>query len=114
MDVREAARFFRAFGDGTRLRILALLLDRRLAVSELVRALGRPQPNISRHLGCLHARGLVESEAVDNSVVYRLAAPAHALQQGAVSLLGAHLKDIEEIPGDRARLHSRSKSRGAR
>ena len=48
-----------AAGEPTRLRLLALLTDAELTVSELVVILGQSQPRISRHLKLLVESGLV-------------------------------------------------------
>jgi len=114
LTAKDAARFLRGFGDATRLRILGLLTVRGLSVSELVGILERPQPNITRHLRYLEARGLVQGEAVGNSVVYRLAPPANPLQRDAVSLVHRHLDDIDESRGDRARLKQETRGRRAK
>jgi ubiquinone/menaquinone biosynthesis C-methylase UbiE len=50
----------KAAGDGTRLRILCLLDDAELTVSELIEILRQSQPRISRHLKLLVEAGLVE------------------------------------------------------
>ncbi|MCW6510506.1 metalloregulator ArsR/SmtB family transcription factor [Lichenifustis flavocetrariae] len=49
-----------AAGEETRLRLLALLLEAELTVSELVAILGQSQPRVSRHLKLLTEAGLVE------------------------------------------------------
>ena len=49
-----------AAGESTRLRLLALLVEAELTVSELVMILGQSQPRISRHLKLLVEAGLVE------------------------------------------------------
>ena len=51
---------FRAVGEETRLRIMALLLRGELTVSELTQILGQSQPRVSRHLKILADAGLVE------------------------------------------------------
>src|SRR5260370_8366200 len=52
-DRSAAARFFRVLGDPTRLHILELLEQRELTVSELVVAVGQPQPRLTTHLASL-------------------------------------------------------------
>ena len=47
-------------GEETRLRLLALLTEAELTVSELVTILGQSQPRISRHLKLLTEAGLIE------------------------------------------------------
>lgn len=70
------ARFFRALGDPTRVRLLRLLLDApdgERSVSELVAAIGAPQSRISTHLGCLRWCGLVQTRREGKQVYYRVA-----------------------------------------
>ncbi len=68
------AKYFRALGDPTRLRILAALLETggELSVGELVERLDLPQPKVSKHLGCLRWCGFVEDRREHRTVYYRL------------------------------------------
>jgi ArsR family transcriptional regulator, cadmium/lead-responsive transcriptional repressor len=72
-DRSTAARFFRVLGDPTRLHILELLGERELTVSELVQAVGQPQPRVSTHLACLRHCGFVNTERRGKEIVYSLA-----------------------------------------
>jgi ArsR family transcriptional regulator len=72
IEVRAVSRFFRALGDETRLRIVALLSHGELCVCHLQAALGLSQPNISRQLGILRGAGIVEDRRKGNWVYYRL------------------------------------------
>jgi len=72
-DRSSAARFFRVLGDPTRLHILELLDGRDLTVSELVAAVGQPQPRVSTHLACLRQCGFVTTERRGKEIVYSLA-----------------------------------------
>jgi DNA-binding transcriptional ArsR family regulator len=56
----EIAETLRALGDQTRLRILRLLMEESLNVSELTSILGLAQPTVSKHLRELKKSGLVE------------------------------------------------------
>lgn len=67
------AKYFRAFGDPIRLRILELLEDGEASVGQLVAALDLPQPNVSNHLACLRWCGFVESRREHRTVRYRVA-----------------------------------------
>ncbi len=62
----------RASGEPTRLRILSLLAQGELSVSELIRILGQSQPRVSRHLKLLCDAGLVMRLPEGTSVFYRL------------------------------------------
>src|SRR5258705_2059873 len=63
----------RAAGDGTRLRLLLLLILAELTVSELTQILGQSQPRVSRHLKLLCDAGLLERFKEGAWVFYRAA-----------------------------------------
>jgi DNA-binding transcriptional ArsR family regulator len=67
------AKYFRAFGDPTRLRLLELIGDGERSVGELVSALGVPQPKVSNHLACLRWCGFVTTRREHRTIHYRLA-----------------------------------------
>jgi ArsR family transcriptional regulator len=73
LDVRSFSRLFKALGDETRLRIVALLSHGELCVCHLEEALRLSQPNVSRHLGVLRAAGVVEHRREGSWVYYGLA-----------------------------------------
>ncbi|MBN1661357.1 MAG: winged helix-turn-helix transcriptional regulator [Anaerolineae bacterium] len=64
--MRELARFFKAFGDETRLRLISLLAQqepgRALCVGRLARELGVTDSAVSQHLRVLKELGLVQVE----------------------------------------------------
>ncbi|HEY6178393.1 MAG TPA: metalloregulator ArsR/SmtB family transcription factor, partial [Kofleriaceae bacterium] len=60
LDVRPLTRLFRALGDETRLRIVALLSHGELCVCHLESALDLNQSTASRHLGILRAAEIVD------------------------------------------------------
>jgi ArsR family transcriptional regulator, arsenate/arsenite/antimonite-responsive transcriptional repressor len=70
--VRAVSRLFKALGDETRLRIVALLSHGELCVCHLEQALGLSQPNVSRHLAVLRGAGVVDDRRDGNWVYYRL------------------------------------------
>lgn len=73
--LEAAARYFRALGDPTRLRILGLLLDGERSVSELARQIGASASRVSNHLACLRWCRFVESRRQGRRVIYRLVDP---------------------------------------
>ncbi|MDE3229155.1 MAG: winged helix-turn-helix transcriptional regulator [Chloroflexota bacterium] len=88
-----SARFFRALGDPTRLRVLQLLLDApagEVSVSELVEALDAPQSRVSTHLGCLRWCGLVRARREGKQVYYRVNDPR---VREILTLGGAMIRD---------------------
>lgn len=73
VDVDVIAKYFRGFGDPTRLRILEALAQGERSVSELVEAVREPQPKVSNHLACLRWCGFVESRREHRTIHYRIA-----------------------------------------
>jgi DNA-binding transcriptional ArsR family regulator len=67
------AKYFRGFGDATRMRILEALGTGERSVGELVELLGVPQPKVSNHLACLRWCGFVEGRREHRTVYYRVA-----------------------------------------
>src|SRR5438552_6514453 len=63
----------KAAGEGTRLRILALLAEAELTVSDLTAILRQSQPRISRHLRLLAGAGLVDRFREGAWAFFRLA-----------------------------------------
>lgn len=56
------ATFFQAMSDPTRVRILDLLAERPMTVTDLVTGLGVAQGRVSSHLSCLRWCGFVRAE----------------------------------------------------
>jgi ArsR family transcriptional regulator, arsenate/arsenite/antimonite-responsive transcriptional repressor len=68
----DLVQIYQCFCDRTRLRILNLLTNSPLCVCHFQTILGEPQVKISKHLGYLRERGLVEVERDQNWMVYSL------------------------------------------
>jgi ArsR family transcriptional regulator len=60
-------------GDESRIRLCALLRDRELCVTDLVRVTGIPQPRVSTHLGRLRDAGFVYDRRKGTQSFYALA-----------------------------------------
>ena len=67
------AKYFRALGDPTRLRLIASLEGEEASVGQLVEQLGLPQPQVSKHLACLRWCGFVQTRREHRTVYYRVA-----------------------------------------
>jgi SAM-dependent methyltransferase len=72
MDMNAASDLLRLLGDETRLRLLRLLAQESLNVSELTAILGVAQSGVSRHLGLLKDAGLVKEQRTGTFSWYRL------------------------------------------
>ncbi len=107
MRAQDAAAFMRAFGNGTRLRIIALLAKRDFGVAELARLIGCPAKRISRHLQYLQARGVVDPERDAKAVIYGLASPQNDLHRSVLDDVIAAAPEIEEVRQDASWLSKR-------
>ena len=64
--------FLRAMSDETRQRILSLVLEGEMSVTEIQEQLPVTQPTISHHLAILHRANLVSRRRVGKQVFYRI------------------------------------------
>lgn len=70
--VLELADFFKVFGDGTRIRILQILLEGERNVGELAEALEMSQSAVSHQLRVLRQNDLVKYRKEGKTVFYSL------------------------------------------
>jgi ArsR family transcriptional regulator len=104
LDIRPLTQVFRALGDETRLRIVALLVHGDLCVCHLEKALGLSQPNASRQLGILKNAGVVDSRREGTWVYYGLNKHQHALVASQLRALVRAFGNEEALAADHARL----------
>src|SRR3990170_4426743 len=76
----------KAAAEDTRLRLLALLAEAELTVSDLTEILGQSQPRISRHLKLLAEAGLVERFREASWAFYRRTAEGPGAELGQTIL----------------------------
>ncbi|HEX8076639.1 MAG TPA: metalloregulator ArsR/SmtB family transcription factor [Chthoniobacterales bacterium] len=72
LSAMELVQIYQCFCDRTRLRILHLLAQSPLCVCHFQTILGETQVKVSKHLGYLRERGLVDVERDQNWMVYSL------------------------------------------
>jgi ArsR family transcriptional regulator, arsenate/arsenite/antimonite-responsive transcriptional repressor len=104
LDVRPLTRLFRALGDETRLRIVALLSHGELCVCHLEAALDLNQSTASRHLGILRAAGVVDCRREGTWVYYRITDQEHATVAKALDVLTTAFGTERALRSDHARL----------
>ena len=101
----EEVRLLKALAEPTRLRLVVLLaLNGETCVCKLAEALGAPQFRISRHLGIMRDRGIVETRREGAWMHYRLAAPRSKLEDCLQECFRDCLSDHETIKTDLDRL----------
>lgn len=102
-----------AAGEITRLRLLTLVTEAELTVSELVTILGQSQPRISRHLRLLVEAGMVERHREGAWAFF------HVAQSGAAAQIARNIVQRIDptdpvIEADRTRLEEVRRQRAAR
>jgi len=95
---------FRALGDETRVRIVALLAHGELCVCHLEKALDLSQPNASRQLGILKNAGIVDSRRDGTWVYYRLCEQTHEMVEIQLAALVKSFGAERTLRSDHARL----------
>lgn len=103
-DLEMAAKLFRGFGDPLRLAILDELSRGEQRVTDLVSAVGSSQGNVSGHLACLKACGLVADRPEARQVFYRIASDeVVAVLRAAEALLASNGHQVALCPNYGAR-----------
>lgn len=96
----ELTEAFRVLGDPTRLRILKLVGEARLNVSEVVSVIGVAQSSVSHHLTKLKGLDLIREERQGGYTYYSLALDERAPLWPLIKLA----REAPDAHGDRARL----------
>ncbi|NVB84074.1 MAG: winged helix-turn-helix transcriptional regulator [Kofleriaceae bacterium] len=102
--VRSLTKLFRALGDETRLRIVALLSHGELCVCHIEKALELSQPNVSRQLGILRAAGVVDARRDGSWMYYSLAPQDHDSVKAMLDTLVERFGAERAIRTDHAKL----------
>ena len=90
--------------DVTRLRLLNLLQQGPLCVCHFQAVLKEPQAKISKHLGYLKTRGLVEAKREGNWMIYQLPAQASPELKANLACLQDCVREQAVFKADLARL----------
>jgi ArsR family transcriptional regulator len=104
LDIEDLTAVYKLLGDETRLRVLALLRDRELAVGEIQKILGLGQSTLSSQLAQLKDHGLAASRKEGQKVYYRIPgekdSPRLALLRGALEQVATarwHARDHRHL-----------------
>lgn len=102
---------FRALSNPTRIRLVHLLHNRELCVSELAHALEVAQPTISQQLTHLKQIGFIAARKKGSWTYYTLAKPHNAFQVRLLEALELCFAMHHEFRSDVARLKCAAESR---
>lgn len=72
MEIEQLSNFFKIFSDSTRLKIIVLLLNNELSVSEITNQLNLSQSTVSHQLAILRANAVVKVRCEKTTKYYSL------------------------------------------
>jgi len=72
MNEKRFSKYFKAFGDPSRLKIVTLLASKEMSVNDIAEAIGLSQPTVSRHLAILRDADVVIDRREGQNVFYSL------------------------------------------
>jgi ArsR family transcriptional regulator, arsenate/arsenite/antimonite-responsive transcriptional repressor len=104
----EMETLFKALADGTRLRILGLLLAGEVCVCDIQDSLKSPQSKVSRHLAYLRRARLVETRREGLWIHYRLGTLPDPVLAAIVDAVRHALTHTDVVRRDGARLQKRT------
>lgn len=106
--LQQLERLFQALGDGTRLRILRLLMAGEVCVCDIHDTLKIPQAKASRHLAYLRRAGLVTTRREGLWIHYSLAKPVDPIIATIADAATHVLGHVEMLRKDAQRLEKRT------
>ncbi len=71
----RAARFLKSLAHRDRLKILCILVDQELSVSEIEESVGLRQSTVSQHLARMKEEGLLSAQRNGRQILYSIADP---------------------------------------
>jgi len=103
--MKSTAQTFKALGDETRLRIMALLVGgHELCVCDIMAALDMPQSTVSRHLSYLRNAGLVDDRRQGVWMYYKINKERLRHAGTIFDLLATMLFELDQIAVDQRKL----------
>lgn len=97
---------FKALSEESRLRILALLLEKELCVCEIEFYLNMTQSNVSRHLTVLKKSGILDSYKKAQWAYYRISDTFKIDQRYLWEYLQIKLKELKTYEIDRKKMEN--------
>lgn len=104
LEAAPVANLFKALGDETRVRLIALLCHGELCVCHLITALDLPQSTVSRQLGILRNAGIVATRREGTWIYYRLSKLDNSLCQAQIRTLSRSFGQSVDLKADVERL----------
>ncbi len=111
MKIKKARQILKSLADDTRLRIMNILKNGELTVSDICEVLQKEQSNISKHLTRLRLTGLVIDRRSGNNVYYFLNKSKDKEHMHLLSVITKGLSDIEIFSKDKEALSKLEKQK---
>jgi ArsR family transcriptional regulator len=103
--MKSTAQIFKALGDETRLRIMALLVNNQeLCVCDIMAALDLPQSTVSRHLSYLRNTGLIDDRRQGIWMYYQVNRERLKFAASIFDLLAKMLIQLDQTALDKRNL----------
>ncbi|MDH3390765.1 MAG: metalloregulator ArsR/SmtB family transcription factor [Desulfobulbaceae bacterium] len=110
--IKDVAQVFKALGDETRLRIMALLVDgNELCVCDIMAALKLPQSTVSRHLSYLRSSGLVSDRRQGIWMYYQVKREDNKNIAKLFDMLAGMLAALDQVEEDQRCLREHLKQK---
>ena len=106
MKIKKARQILKSFADDTRLRIINLLSNKELSVTELCVILNKNQSNLSKHLARLRLTGIVSDKREGLNVYYHLIKPKEKAHKELLNIITVGLVELQTFKQDLERLGS--------
>ena len=100
MKIKKARQILKSFADDTRLRIINLLNNQELNVTELCKILNKNQPNLSKHLSRLRLTGIAGDKRSGLNVYYYLIKPEEKAHKELLNSITVGLVELEAFKQD--------------
>lgn len=100
MRVKKTRQMLKSLADDTRLRIINLVKNQELTVTELCSTLNKKQPNISKHLARLRLTNIAGDRREGSNVYYYLAKPKTKTHKELLNAITSGLADSEIFKKD--------------
>ena len=109
LQLEKTTAFFKALSDGTRFRMVSLLLERELCVCELMGVIGSTQSKTSRHLAYLKSAGLAQSRREGLWIYYSLAKPRSHMHKKILDAVRDSREEMGSLRKDLVKLEKISR-----
>lgn len=104
MRIEDVRRLLQAFSDDTRLRIVNILRDDELSVTDICYILEAQQSNISKHLSRLRLSGVVSDKKEGMNVFYSLVKPRDIVHKKLLDVVFVGLAESGQLKKDYERM----------